>query len=153
MREAAQSAHVLLKNDNKTLPLKADGKKIAVIGANAMIAVPSGGGSASLRSTYTVSPLEAIHAVAKDTGGSVEFAAGASAFRYVPLVDSFMKDCHVAMWNENPVQDDFFTVAASEKLPEPDFEVKGVPSSLAFMIDGVPYDKMPNPYVRVSYCV
>lgn len=59
LRRACADATVLLKNEKNLLPLKPSGK-IAIIGPNAKHAVISGGGSASLRPTYTVSPLAAV---------------------------------------------------------------------------------------------
>jgi beta-glucosidase len=93
LREAAANGVVLLKNDSKILPLNASsvkGKKIAVIGSNAKVAFPSGGGSASLATTYTVSPLEGITEAATELGATVDFHIGTAAFRYVPLLDPYI---------------------------------------------------------------
>ncbi len=58
---AAVEGIVLLKNDRAVLPLVLSRlKSIAVIGPNAAIARPSGGGSAAIVPVYTVSPLEAL---------------------------------------------------------------------------------------------
>ncbi|KAF8969399.1 glycoside hydrolase family 3 protein [Flammula alnicola] len=65
LRTAAADSIVLLKNDKELLPLSKEVKKIAVIGPNVKYAMTSGGGSARLLSTYTVSPLQGIREAAK----------------------------------------------------------------------------------------
>ncbi|WVQ84780.1 hypothetical protein IAT38_006937 [Cryptococcus sp. DSM 104549] len=85
MRESAADAVVLLKNDSGVLPISKSAKRIAVIGPNAGRAEVSGGGSAALRPTYTVSPLKGIQA---EAGPSVEvvYAAGCDAHKLTPLL-------------------------------------------------------------------
>ncbi|GAA6016596.1 hypothetical protein JCM11491_006008 [Sporobolomyces phaffii] len=140
LREAASNAVVLLKNDASLLPLSSSPpKSIAVIGSNAKVAFPSGGGSASLASTYTVSPLEAIQAQAKEIGASVDFSMGVAAFRYVPLLDPYLKSSRVECFNGLP-SSEWFT-SSSFQPPKPDFTVD-TKTSLCFMIDGVPWDKL-----------
>ncbi|GAA5954335.1 hypothetical protein JCM3765_004425 [Sporobolomyces pararoseus] len=142
LREAASNAVVLLKNDKSLLPLSsAAPKSVAVIGSNAKVAFPSGGGSASLASTYIVSPLEAIQERAKEIGASVEFAMGAAAFRFVPLLDPYLKSSRVECFNGQPNKE-WFT-SSSFQPPQPDFSVD-TKTSLCFMIDGVPWDKLAN---------
>ncbi|ORY90760.1 glycoside hydrolase family 3 protein, partial [Leucosporidium creatinivorum] len=156
LRQSAVEAVVLLKNSASLLPLSSSTKSIAVIGSNAKIAVPSGGGSAALASTYTVTPLEGITEAANERGISVDFAIGASAFRYLPVLDSimtnpvdgkpgaqieFFKTCPVSSWFEEEV---------GSALPQADFAV-GTVSSLAFMADGVPYEELgATPHCRMS---
>lgn len=61
MRRLAAETIVLLKNDAGILPLKSDQlKTIAIIGPNAKARVLTGGGSASLKASYFVSPYEGI---------------------------------------------------------------------------------------------
>jgi beta-glucosidase len=61
MRKTGAQSIVLLKNKNNVLPIKAEGiKKVAIIGPNAKATVISGGGSASLRASYIITPYEAI---------------------------------------------------------------------------------------------
>jgi beta-glucosidase len=57
LRKLASDGIVLLKNNNSTLTLDPS-KTIAVVGPNAAFAAHCGGGSASLRPYYTVSPFE-----------------------------------------------------------------------------------------------
>ncbi|KAM0789495.1 hypothetical protein ACM66B_000314 [Microbotryomycetes sp. NB124-2] len=151
LRKAAQSAHVLLKNDDNLLPLKVSaGQKIAVIGANAQIPVPSGGGSAALRSTYTISPLQGISSAAEAVKATVESAVGLSlsAFKFVPLCDQNIRDAKVEFWRKSPLQDWFND--AGKDLPEADYS-EAVSSSLAFMIDGIPYAELgSNAYCQWS---
>jgi beta-glucosidase len=61
MRKVAGETLVLLKNQNATLPLQAHNlKKLAIVGGNAKALVYSGGGSASLKPSYFVSPYDGI---------------------------------------------------------------------------------------------
>lgn len=110
LRTAAADAIVLLKNDRNILPLSTRGdlKKIAVIGPNAKQAMTSGGGSARLLSTYTISPLEGISAVAKEIGARVTYRIGATSHKYLPVLDPYIrrKDGRPAalieFWNDSP---------------------------------------------------
>lgn len=85
MRRAAGEAQVLLKNENGLLPIAKGPKSIAVFGQNASLAVAMGGGSASLKSAYVISPLEAITRAAQEIGAQVEHAVGAKINLYLPL--------------------------------------------------------------------
>ncbi|KAJ7639107.1 glycoside hydrolase family 3 protein [Roridomyces roridus] len=112
LRTAAADTIVLLKNDKKVLPLSDKVKSIAVIGPNAKVAWTSGGGSARLLSTYTVSPLEGIGKVAKNIGAEVKYAVGAASHSYLPLLDSYIQQhgsespgALVEFWNEAPSED------------------------------------------------
>ncbi|GAA5997985.1 beta-glucosidase H [Rhodotorula paludigena] len=149
LREAAANATVLLKNDKGLLPLKesAKGKKIAVIGSNAKLAFPSGGGSASMSTSWVVSPLEAITEAAKAVKASVDFAVGVSAFHYVPLMDPYLTHptkkeagALVEFFNGKP-SDSFFADVNSLAQKKADYAVD-TKSSLCFMIDGIPRDKL-----------
>jgi beta-glucosidase len=82
LRRAAAESIVLLKNDEKILPLDPH-KPIAVIGPNAAIAAYRGGRIAHLRPYYTVSPLEAI---SQRSEGSVQFSRGIYNHKERPLL-------------------------------------------------------------------
>ncbi|KAK7060135.1 hypothetical protein VNI00_000899 [Paramarasmius palmivorus] len=75
-RKLAADTIVLLKNENDVLPLTPKKyKKVAVIGPNAKGRVISGGGSANLKASYVVTPLDGI----KDAAGEeyeVEYEVG-----------------------------------------------------------------------------
>ena len=58
-REVAEKSIVLLKNEG-ILPIKADVKKIAVIGQNAVLKTQSGGMGAGVKALYEITPLEGI---------------------------------------------------------------------------------------------
>ena len=60
-REVAEKSIVLLKN-NGILPVKADVKKIAVIGQNAVLKTQSGGVGAGVKALYEITPLQGIQA-------------------------------------------------------------------------------------------
>ncbi|KAK4704566.1 beta-glucosidase, partial [Phenoliferia sp. Uapishka_3] len=141
LRQASSSAVVLLKNSASLLPISSSTKSIAVIGSNAKISVPSGGGSASLVSTYTISPLEGITEAAKAIGATVEYSAGASAFRYLPLLDPLMTPALLEVFIENPAPTKSWYEGVDVKLPKADWETTTT-SSLVFAIDGIPWDKL-----------
>ncbi|BGP53496.1 hypothetical protein JCM8202_001140 [Rhodotorula sphaerocarpa] len=148
LREAAANATVLLKNDDGLLPLSSSSgiKKIAVIGSNAKLAFPSGGGSASLAASYVVSPLDAITEAAEKLGASVEQSVGVAAFRYVPLADQYLSlpdgkgtGAKVEIFNGKPDGSWFQNDAAPKDSAAHTDTTK---SSLCFMIDGVPWGKI-----------
>ena len=74
---AAEDGTVLLKNDGGTLPLSANGAgTVAVIGPAASAAPTyTGGGSAHVTSTFTVSPLQGLQAAA-GPGTTVNYVQG-----------------------------------------------------------------------------
>jgi beta-glucosidase len=85
--EAALESVVLLKNENKILPL--DVKKlnsIAVIGANAKYASIMGGGSSRVTPLYKVSPLEAIKKYADDSI-DIQYSIGCPIHRDLPPIE------------------------------------------------------------------
>ena len=66
----AEESIILLKNDRQILPLDPhSGKRIAVIGANAVTAHAFGGGSAEIKALYEITPLLGIK---KLLGGNTE---------------------------------------------------------------------------------
>ncbi|KAG8903591.1 hypothetical protein FRC01_009138 [Tulasnella sp. 417] len=78
MRRVAAESVVLLKNTGNILPIKpADSgiKKIAIIGPNAKAAAVSGGGSASMRNAYVVTPCDGIVAALQE-GVEVKYHEG-----------------------------------------------------------------------------
>ena len=77
MRKLAAESIVLLKNEGNALPLQTSVlKKVAIVGGNAKTGVLSGGGSASLKASYFVSPYDGI---VKALGPNIEvtYAEGA----------------------------------------------------------------------------
>ncbi|KAH7075725.1 glycoside hydrolase superfamily [Paraphoma chrysanthemicola] len=81
LRNIAGQGIVLLKNEKQVLPFKKE-KKVLVIGPNAKTAVFSGGGSASLRPYYAITPFDGISRKAKD----VQFAVGCHAHKMLPVL-------------------------------------------------------------------
>ncbi|KAJ6628953.1 glycoside hydrolase family 3 protein [Mycena sp. CBHHK59/15] len=154
LRTAAADAIVLLKNDKKTLPLSSNVKKIAVIGPNAKTAMTSGGGSARLLSTYTVSPLEGITAVAKEIGAEVKYCVGAASHRYLPLLDSYIRQTDgelgalIEFWNEAP-SDDFISPNADlgAKLAQCVWSTPTLGTN-CFLVDGIDETK-----VNIDCCI
>jgi len=56
----AQQGIVLLQNERNVLPIQAEGKKILVVGENAIKMMTVGGGSSSLKAQHEISPLEGL---------------------------------------------------------------------------------------------
>ncbi|KAM0325856.1 hypothetical protein ACHAQA_007159 [Verticillium albo-atrum] len=81
LRDISSQSIVLLKNENKVLPFKKD-ISVAVIGPNAKTAVYCGGGSATLRPYYAVTPFEGISSQAKD----VKYSVGCHAHKMLPIL-------------------------------------------------------------------
>ena len=77
-RQVAEKSIVLLKNEG-VLPIKADVRKIAVIGQNAVLKTQSGGMGAGVKALYEVTPLEGIHRRAGE-GITVTYAPGYKNF-------------------------------------------------------------------------
>ncbi|KAI0050040.1 glycoside hydrolase family 3 protein [Auriscalpium vulgare] len=86
-RRLAANGIVLLKNDS-VLPLTSGRvRRIAVIGPNARGRVISGGGSAALKPTYVVTPLEGIvNGAPKDV--VVNYTVGCYAHKYLPTLEN-----------------------------------------------------------------
>ena len=72
-RRIGASGIVLLKNDGAVLPVKADAKKILVVGENAIKPLNVGGGSSSLKTQHEISPLQGI---TERAGCEVVYARG-----------------------------------------------------------------------------
>lgn len=67
---------VLLQNDNNVLPLQTEGKKILVVGENAIKMMTVGGGSSSLKVQHEISPLQGLQERLKGTNCQIEYARG-----------------------------------------------------------------------------
>jgi beta-glucosidase len=134
---------VLLKNDANLLPLgEKPLKRIAVIGPNAAVAMISGGGSARLLSSYTVSPLEGITNAAEEIGSEVDYALGAITTKLVPLLDLHLTrdengkpKALVEFWNEVP-SDQFLNLEYTPITKEPTWSTP-TKSSDCFLADGI----------------
>lgn len=97
-REICGSSIVLLKNDNKVLPLPKRIKKIALIGSHMKSPSITGGGSASLEPYYSITPFDAI----KSKLGSkteIVYEVGAYAHKMLPMISRDMKDCVINFFN------------------------------------------------------
>lgn len=88
MHILAAETIVLLKNENGVLPLQPDKlKKIAIVGGNAKAVVLSGGGSATLKPSYFVSPYGGI-VNALPSSVDVIYSEGARTYMELPTLDS-----------------------------------------------------------------
>ncbi|KAK7470377.1 hypothetical protein VKT23_001804 [Stygiomarasmius scandens] len=159
LRTAAADSVVLLKNEKNILPLKTAVKKIAVIGPNAKFAMTSGGGSARLLESWTVSPLEGIRSWLKEAGSSTEvnYTIGATSHKYLPLLSSltFQDDGSVGgvleFWNEKPAKD-FMDPNADLNAPtkESAWSCTSKVTNI-FLLDGVDSDKVdPSCFIRYT---
>lgn len=59
-RQIAAEGIVLLKNEGKVLPINPQGKKLLVVGENAIKMMTVGGGSSSLKAQHEISPLKGL---------------------------------------------------------------------------------------------
>ncbi|BGP25151.1 hypothetical protein JCM10295v2_004071 [Rhodotorula toruloides] len=143
LREAAANATVVLKNDAKLLPLGTAalaGKKIAVIGSNAKLAFPSGGGSASLNASWVVSPFEAITFAAKEAGAAaIDHAIGVASFRYVPICDPYLSNARIDFYSTTPPPHWFNRADTAPKQANYSIETS---TSNAFLIGTIPWEKL-----------
>jgi beta-glucosidase len=87
LRQIAADSIVLLKNED-ILPLNPV-KSTAVIGPNGKVTTYCGGGSASLRPYYTVSPYEGI---AAKTTSIPKYTLGINTFKELPLIGTDLVD-------------------------------------------------------------
>jgi len=88
IREAAAEGIVLLKNEQRVLPLQSDHlTSIAVIGPNAKVAQIMGGGSAQVNAHYAVTPFDGIVARAGKRI-SVRYELGCTNHKLLPLLDT-----------------------------------------------------------------
>jgi beta-glucosidase len=81
LRQLAAESLVLLKNDDNVLPL-AKNKTTAVIGSNGKVASFCGGGSASMRPYYKVTPYDGI---ARKLESEPQYAIGVDSSLTLPL--------------------------------------------------------------------
>ena len=92
LRRAAADAVVLLKNDARVLPLKADKvRKIAVLGSAAALHHTSGGGAASVHvEAFVDTPLSGIQDLAQQEGIEVQYAIGNQTHLFTPLISPYL---------------------------------------------------------------
>lgn len=137
LRQIAGESAVLLKNDN-FLPLSATWAKgnetIAVIGPNAKAERNTGGGSASLRSRYTVSPYEGIVNKIRAKGGAnavvVEHTLGAYLDKSLPDIGTVV----VTADGQKGLQANFYKLAPGTPGRKP-FDTRVLTSSRLFLSD------------------
>ena len=75
-RLVAQEGIVLLQNEGNVLPIDPVGKKILVVGENAIKMMTVGGGSSSLKAQHEISPLQGLQNRLKDSNCQIEYARG-----------------------------------------------------------------------------
>ena len=103
--QVARKSIVLLKNDG-ILPIKADVRKIAVIGQNAVLKTQSGGMGAGVKALYEVTPLEGIK---KRAGDDVEVL-------YAPGYKNFPG----RRWGPAPAEPNPLEASAIDEPADPD---------------------------------
>ncbi|KAF2458870.1 glycosyl hydrolase family 3 C-terminal domain-containing protein [Lineolata rhizophorae] len=84
LRRVTSESIVLLKNEGGILPFKPD-EPVAIIGPNSKTGNYCGGGSASLTTSYVVTPFEGIKAQAKS---DIHWTQGAYGHRELPVLSS-----------------------------------------------------------------
>lgn len=108
-RSVCGSSIVLLKNDNKVLPLPSKIKKLALIGSHMKNPSIFGGGSASLEPYYSVSLYDAIQ---NRLGSSAEisYEVGAYAHKMLPMITRQMSNAYIHFFNDPSSVKDRVTV-------------------------------------------
>lgn len=103
----------------------------------------SGGGSAMLLASYSVSPLQGISDTAVALGAEVKYALGAASHKFLPLMNPYMRleggqnGALIEFWNAAPSPDfaspspDFATPLSSPTWATPTRE------SYAFLVDNI----------------
>ncbi|KAJ7470497.1 glycoside hydrolase family 3 protein [Mycena latifolia] len=86
-RQLAADSIVLLKNEHNLLPLSSHTKRLAIIGPNALQHIISGGGSAALKPSYSVSPFDGISNNAP-VGVTIQYSIGCYAHKYLPTLEN-----------------------------------------------------------------
>ncbi|KAL2846691.1 glycoside hydrolase superfamily [Aspergillus pseudoustus] len=89
LRSVASAGIVLLKNTNSVLPFDKN-KSTAVIGPNADFAAYCGGGWASLKAYYAITPLQGVRSKVPDA----EYTLGAAGWKKLPLLSRLTKACN-----------------------------------------------------------
>jgi beta-glucosidase len=90
MRKVASESIVLLRNEGDVLPFNPQKlRKIAIIGPNAKAYVLSGGGSASLKPSYFVTPYDGIVRALEQAGGGIEVTYSEGTRGLFPLLCLF----------------------------------------------------------------
>ena len=110
--DVARKSVVLLKNNDRLLPLAPGVKKIAVIGQNAVLKTQSGGMGAGVKALYEVTPLEGIRRRAGD-GIEVLYAPG-------------YKNFPGRRWGPAPAEPDPLEATAIDEPADPDLLAEAV---------------------------
>ena len=115
--EIAAESYVLLKNDNKHLPLDKKVKKILVVGSNANKLHALGGGSAEIKAFYEISPLLGIKSL---LGGNtiVDYAQGYS--------ENIYRTADYERWQERSLDIDCFYVESDEEAEKKMSELRKI---------------------------
>lgn len=108
LRRAAGYGIVLLRNDQKALPLdpaSLHGNNIAFIGPDAVTGASNGGGSAAINPQYLSQPLDSFCAALPDEGinATVRSALGCRTDKWLPLLSK-------TLWRAAPEIDDLLLV-------------------------------------------
>lgn len=166
LRKAAAASVVLLKNDNRSLPLaRNDGKirSIAVIGPNADVAHTSGGGAAAVPlQIFSSTPLQGIQQYATDLGVDVTYAPGTSTHRYLPSIARYLKHpeqrtgllprycAKMEFWISQPTDQWTESISLETIESRPD-HVLDAATATCLMTDNMPSDILRSGrYVRVG---
>ncbi|GAB7356482.1 hypothetical protein MBLNU459_g7243t1 [Dothideomycetes sp. NU459] len=127
LRRLASESIVLMKNEGNVLPFKKD-KKILVIGPNANVATYCGGGSASLRPYYAITPLDGIKKKMKED--DVTFTIGAHSHKELPNLGV---DFSITPGGKKGVTFKAYNEAPTEKNREPMDTLEFETTSMMFM--------------------
>lgn len=119
-RKICGNSIVLLKNENRVLPLPKTITKIALIGSHVRVPAISGGGSASLLPYYTVSLYDAIAEVLPDA--TITHEVGAYAHQMLPVIDALVHNAAINFYND-PITVADRQVLGSEQVSSTSFQL------------------------------
>lgn len=140
IRQAGIEGLTLLKNENNTLPIGPDVRKIAIIGPNAKQAIAGGGGSASLKPYYLTTPFDSISEI---SGCEIVYAQGAQTDKWLPLASNI---CTTDTGKPGVILEFY----KGDKLEGKPMFVQNRPKTDLFLWDNAPKEVLPEYSFRVK---
>ncbi|KAI5846858.1 glycoside hydrolase superfamily [Tricharina praecox] len=141
IRQAGHEGLTLLKNENHTLPIGPEVRKIAIIGPNAKQAIAGGGGSASLKPYYLTTPYDSIKEMAGDR--EIVYAPGAQTDKWLPLASNI---CTTPSGKPGVILEFY----KGDKLEGTPMFIQNRPKTDLYLWDNAPKEVLPEYSFRVK---